>query len=113
MYLYNEYDGLLNFNEDKNYSNLSSLERITRNIYFNSSNNFNIMAEPLKFKRIERNLGLEIERMLLCFWVLLFHIIKHSDNVLLDYILHLKFHVPCFFLYHFIFFFYSKKQRYK
>ena len=63
------------------------------------------MIEPLKFKRIERNLGLEIHRMLLCFWVLLFHSIRHSDNAVLDYILHLKFHVPCFFFISFYFFF--------
>lgn len=105
LYVYDEYDDLLNFNEDKNYSNLSYLGGIPHSIYFNSSINFGIRAEPLKFKRIERNLGLEIQRMLLCFWVLLFHSIKHSDNILLDHILHLKFHVPCFFFISFYFFF--------
>ena len=105
IYVSNECGDLIEINEDGSYSISSIFGGVFCCFYPNSSNNFGIVTEPLKLKRFNRNLGLEIQRMLLCFWVLLFHSIKHSDWAILDYILHLKFHVPCFFFYHFIIFF--------
>ncbi len=60
----------------------------------------------LKTKKI--NLGIEILRMLLCFWVLSFHFLeKNKINYLLFYITKRKFyHVPCF---SFISFYFSNK----
>ena len=48
-------------------------------------------------QRTKRNIGLEILRMLLCFYVLLFHCLKQSHSGILNFILSKKFHVPSFF----------------
>ena len=64
-----------------------------------------------KKKKIERNIGLEILRMLLCFWVVLFHSINHSNDFILNYIVKKKFHVPCFFFISFYYFFPIIKDR--
>ena len=63
------------------------------------------MKMMTKIKKTERNIGLEILRLLLCFWVVLFHSINHSNVFLLNYIVSKKFHVPCFFFISFYFFF--------
>ena len=63
-----------------------------------------MVMKNISSERNKRNLGLEIFRMLLCFWVVLFHSINHSNNFILNYIVHKKFHVPCFFFISFYFF---------
>ena len=69
------------------------------------------MIQENKSKSTERNIGLEILRMILCFWVLLFHCIHHSNNFILNIILQKKFHVPCFFFLSFYYFFPIIKDR--
>lgn len=59
----------------------------------------------IKTKKNERNIGLEILRMLLCFWVVLFHSVNISNIFIINYIVQKKFHVPCFFFMSFYFFF--------
>ena len=56
-------------------------------------------------KKFERNIGLEIFRFLLCFWVVLFHCIDNSKSFILNYFLNKKFHVPCFFFISFYYLF--------
>ena len=58
------------------------------------------------YKRINRNLGIEILRMILCFWVISFHCLnKNNISYFLYFITKTKFyHVPCF---SFISFYYS------
>ena len=63
------------------------------------------MLENEKSKIKERNIGLEILRVLLCFWVLLFHFLHKSNNKILNTLLIKKFHVPCFFFISFFYFF--------
>jgi fucose 4-O-acetylase-like acetyltransferase len=58
-----------------------------------------------KTKIKERNVGLQILRMLLCFWVLLFHCLRKSDFILFKFIKTKKFHVPCFFFISFFYFY--------
>ena len=62
-------------------------------------------------ERNKRNLGLEIFRMLLCFWVVLFHSINSSNNFILNFILHKTFHVPSFFFISFYYFFPIVRER--
>ena len=69
------------------------------------------MIQNSSSKKIERNIGLEILRMILCFWVLLFHSISNSKNFVLNFILKKKFHVPCFFFISFYYFFPIIKNR--
>ena len=63
------------------------------------------MYKSINLKKPEKNVGLEILRVLLCFWVVLFHCINHSDNIALNFILKKKFHVPCFFFISFYYIF--------
>ena len=63
------------------------------------------MIKGLVSKKIERNIGLEIFRALLSFWVVLFHCINFSKSFILNYFLHKKFHVPCFFFISFYYLF--------
>ena len=69
------------------------------------------MIQKTSSRTIERNIGLEILRMILCFWVLLFHSIRNSKNLILNFILKKKFHVPCFFFISFYYFFPIIKNR--
>ena len=69
------------------------------------------MIQNSSSKKIERNIGFEILRMILCFWVLLFHSISNSKNFVLNFILKKKFHVPCFFFISFYYFFPIIKNR--
>ena len=69
------------------------------------------MYQTIKSKTNERNIGLEILRMLLCFWVLLFHSLNFSKSFILNYIIQKKFHVPCFFFISFYYFFPIIKER--
>ena len=62
-------------------------------------------------QRTKRNIGLEILRMLLCFYVLLFHCLKQSHSGILNFILSKKFHVPSFFFISFYYFFPIIKER--
>ena len=56
-------------------------------------------------KQIERNYGLEILRLLLCYWVVLFHCLSKTDFDFIKVIKKKKFHVPCFFFISFFFLF--------
>ncbi len=47
-------------------------------------------------KKINRNLGVESLRVISCFWVVLFHCIKKTNNIT-NYIKSNTYHVPCFF----------------
>ena len=51
------------------------------------------------------NYGLELLRMLLCFWVVLYHFLKKSDNKLILSFKKKMFHVPSFFFISFYFLF--------
>ena len=51
------------------------------------------------------NYGLELLRMLLCFWVVLFHSLRKSDNKLILNFKKKMFHVPSFFFISFYFLF--------
>lgn len=67
------------------------------------------MFKRTKAKNFERNIGLQILRVLLhfklCFWVLIFHFIRKTNSFTLNFILHKKFHVPCFFFISFYYLF--------
>jgi len=67
------------------------------------------MIKGLISKKFDRNIGLEIFRALffsiLSFWVVLFHCINYSKSFSLNYFVHKKFHVPCFFLISFYYLF--------
>ena len=52
-----------------------------------------------------RNYGIEILRMILCFWVVLFHYLKEFDYVFLLKLKQKMFHVPSFFFISFFFLF--------
>lgn len=65
----------------------------------------------IKSKISQRNLGLEVLRMILCFWVLVFHCKNKAYNKTLNYIVKKKFHVPCFFFISFFYFFPIIKER--
>ena len=56
-------------------------------------------------KKIERNYGLELLRMLLCYWVVLFHCLLKPDYDFIRIIKRKMFHVPCFFFISFYFLF--------
>ena len=58
-----------------------------------------------KRKVIDKNYGLEILRMILCFWVLLFHCLNKIDYPLLLNIIKMMYHVPSFFFISFYFLF--------
>lgn len=58
-----------------------------------------------------RNYGIEILRMILCFWVVLFHSLREPDN---NFVLNIKkkmFHVPSFFFISFYFLFPIIKEK--
>jgi fucose 4-O-acetylase-like acetyltransferase len=63
------------------------------------------MLQRFISKKSERNIGLEILRMLLCFWVVLFHCVNYSESIILKNFLEKKFHVPCFFFISFYYFY--------
>ena len=63
------------------------------------------MYNVINIKKKEKNIGIEILRVLLCFWVVISHIIKHSDSLIINLIIKKKFHVPCFFFISFYYFF--------
>ena len=63
-----------------------------------------------QIQKQKRNLGLQILRVLLCFWVVLFHCLRYYKNSFLKMILHKKYHVPCFFFLSFYYFFPIIKQ---
>ena len=48
-------------------------------------------------ERKNRNLGIELLRMLLIFWVLSFHCLRTNNKILLLITKEKRFHVPCFF----------------
>ena len=52
-----------------------------------------------------KNYGLEILRMILCFWVVLFHCLRKTDNNIILNFKRKMFHVPSFFLFRFILYF--------
>ena len=52
-----------------------------------------------------KNYGLEILRMILCFWVVLFHCLKKTDNNIILNFKRKMFHVPSFFFISFYFIF--------
>ena len=56
-------------------------------------------------KNLERNYGLELLRMILCFWVVLFHTLRITKFSFIINIKRKMFHVPSFFLFHFISYF--------
>lgn len=47
-------------------------------------------------KKIERNSGIELLRMILCFWIVLFHCLKLKNKYLINIIFKKRFHVPTF-----------------
>lgn len=47
-------------------------------------------------KKIERNSGIELLRMILSFWIVLFHCIKVKNKYLINIIFKKRFHVPTF-----------------
>ena len=57
------------------------------------------------------NYGLQLLRMLLCFWVVLFHCLKKNGNNLISSIKRKMFHVPTFFFISFFFLFPVLKER--
>lgn len=59
----------------------------------------------------EKNYGLEILRMILCFWVLCFHCLKESNNNIILSFKRKMFHVPSFFFISFYFLFPVIKSR--
>ena len=69
------------------------------------------MSESIKTKKNKRNVGLQIFRMILCFWVVLFHCLKRFNNFALIYIKIKKFHVPSFFFISFFYFYPIIKER--
>ena len=69
------------------------------------------MSQFIKSKKNERNVGLQIFRMLLCFWVLLFHCLKRINRTSFRYIKLKKFHVPSFFFISFFYFYPIIKER--
>ena len=69
------------------------------------------MSQFIKSKKNERNVGLQIFRMLLCFWVLLFHCLKRFKSIAFIYIKLKKFHVPSFFFISFFYFYPIIKER--
>ena len=52
-----------------------------------------------------KNYGLEILRMILCFWVVLFHCLRKTDNNIILNFKRKMFHVPSFFFISFYFIF--------
>lgn len=56
-------------------------------------------------KIIERNYGLELLRMLLCYWVVLYHCLLTTDIEFIKSLKRKMFHVPCFFFISFFFLF--------
>ena len=69
------------------------------------------MSESIKSKKNERNLGVQIFRTILCFWVVLFHCLKNVNSIILKYIKTRKFHVPSFFFISFFYFYPIIKER--
>ena len=59
----------------------------------------------------EKNIGLQIFRMILCFWVVLLHCLKKFNRILIKYIIEKKFHVPSFFFISFFYFYPIIKER--
>ena len=59
----------------------------------------------------DKNYGLELLRMILCFWVLLFHCLKQNDNIYINNFKKKMFHVPSFFFISFYFLFPVIKER--
>ena len=67
----------------------------------------------MKIKRNSKTgriLGLELLRLLLCFWVIIFHFLK-QENSNLYYFRQKKYHVPCFFIISFYFLYPTIKER--
>ena len=69
------------------------------------------MSKGIKSKKNEKNAGLQIFRMLLCFWVVLFHCLKRFNGIAFRYIKVKKFHVPSFFFISFFYFHPIIKER--
>lgn len=62
-----------------------------------------------KSTKNERNLGIELLRMILCFWIVLFHCINIKNKYLINIIFKKRFHVPTFI---FISFYFSYNNLY-
>ena len=58
-----------------------------------------------------RNFGIEILRMILCFWVVLFHCLRKSESYIIINFKRKMFHVPSFFFISFYFLFPVIKER--
>lgn len=69
------------------------------------------MSKSIKTKKNEKNIGLQILRMLLCFWVLLFHCLGKFNGIVFQYLKLKKFHVPSFFFISFFYFYPIIKDR--
>lgn len=60
--------------------------------------------------KINRNLGLEFLRTILCLWIIIFHFLKQR-NCILYFVKKKKYHVPCFFIISFYFLYPTIKER--
>lgn len=58
--------------------------------------------ENKRYEKHSRNEGIELLRVLLCFWVIVFHYLKNSNQTII-FIKSKKYHVPCFFFISFYF----------
>ena len=50
-----------------------------------------------------KNFGVQLLRMILCFWIVIFHCFKTKKKILRKYLFGKRFHVPCFVLISFFF----------
>jgi len=69
------------------------------------------MLKSIKPKINERNIGLQVLRMLLCLWVVLFHCLIRHEFIEYKYMKEKKFHVPSFFFLSFFYFYPVIKDR--
>lgn len=67
----------------------------------NFNNNYNLNGNK-RNQNEHRNLGLELLRNILCFWVISFHCLDYKNDII-SYIVHINYHVPCFFVISFYF----------
>ena len=57
------------------------------------------------------NLGIQILKMILCFWVVLLHTYSFSNKLIFEIFFQRRFHVPTFIIISFYFFYYNISQR--